>query len=114
MDLATIRGAPASVWIYRCRGPPDLPGGIMDLYQGRADFEAKWNGAVTWDGTESLRVTDETALRGTATDELAYNAVFNKDPATVEVARALIRGAAAALEVRTASIKRLYDARGRG
>src|SRR5690242_3831715 len=86
----------------------------MDLYQGRADLEAKWNGAVTWDGAESFRVTDETALRGAATDELAYNAVFNKDPATVEAARALIRRAAAALGVRTASIKRLYDARGRG
>jgi fructose/tagatose bisphosphate aldolase len=86
----------------------------MDLYQGRADLEAKWNGAVTRDGTGSLRVRDENALRGAATDELVYNAVFNKDSATVEVARALIRGAAAALGVRTASIKRLYDARARG
>jgi len=86
----------------------------MDLYQGRADLEAKWNGAVRRDGTGSLRVRDENALRGAATDELAYNAVFNKDPATLEVARALIRGAAAALGVRTASIKALYDARGRG
>src|SRR2546425_582311 len=93
---------------------PDLLGGIMDLYQGCADLEARWNGAVTWDGTESLRVTDATPLRGAAIDELAYNAVFNKDPATVKVARSLIRGAAAALGVRTASIKPLYDARGRG
>jgi fructose/tagatose bisphosphate aldolase len=86
----------------------------MDLYQGRTELAAKWNGAVKWDGTGSLRVTNETALRGAATDELVYNAVFNKDPATVAVARSLIRGAAAALGVRTESIKKLYDARGRG
>ena len=27
----------------------------MDLYQGRADLETKWNGVVRWDGRESLR-----------------------------------------------------------
>jgi len=86
----------------------------MDLYQGSADLEAKWNGAVRWDGKGSLDVTDQTKLRAAAIDELAYNSVFNEDPATVEVARSLIRGAAAALGVKTASIKRLYDARGRG
>ncbi len=85
----------------------------MDLYQGRAALTAKWDAAVKWDETGSLRVIDESALHGAGVDELAYNAVFNEDPATVEGARSLIRGAAAALGVRTESIKKLYDARGR-
>lgn len=85
----------------------------MKLYQGRAALTAEWARAVEWDETGSLRVTDECALHGADVDELAYNAVFNQDPATVAGARSLISGAAAALGVRTESIKKLYDARGR-
>jgi fructose/tagatose bisphosphate aldolase len=60
------------------------------------------------------RPPDLRALRGALIDRLAATAVFGGTPETKDLARALIRQAAAAAGVRSASIHPLYMAMGRG
>ncbi|MBI5886623.1 MAG: class II fructose-bisphosphate aldolase [Deltaproteobacteria bacterium] len=61
-----------------------------------------------------VKVVDPGALRATGIDSLIYNAAFNADATVREEARRLIKAAAGALGVRSASIQGLYEAMGRG
>lgn len=67
-------------------------------------------GSVTEKGRE---VKDAARLREFV-DRLVYNAVLNPDAEIKDEARTVIRGAALALGIRSASIQGLYEAMGRG
>ena len=74
---------------------------------------ARLGQAARIDG-DRLAVTDEAALRGELMDELAFEAVFNADPAMRDACRWVIWSASQALGCPSASIHELYLARGRG
>ena len=65
------------------------------------------------DGND-IRILDEAKLRDKLIDDLIYTVVFSPDPATGAAASFLIRRAAAALGIMSASIQPLYEAIGRG
>jgi fructose/tagatose bisphosphate aldolase len=71
-------------------------------YRNVAELRSKWSAA------------ESQVFAGPAMDELVYNAVLNRDRATLSEARALIAAAARASGVHAASILPLYQARGRG
>lgn len=61
----------------------------------------------------NVTVHDEKNLREAA-DWLVYNAVFNSDKEIKANCRWIVKAAALALDIRSASIQRLYEAMGRG
>ncbi len=61
-----------------------------------------------------VKVTHEAATRGALLDRLLFNAIFNEDTEISGKARWLIKTIAYELGVRSASIRGLYDAMGRG
>lgn len=77
------------------------------------DLRARLAGVVTITDA-GLAVDDEAALRGELMDGLAFEAVFNPDPALRDAVRWVIWSASQALGCGSASIHELYKARGRG
>jgi len=84
----------------------------MELFKTTVELNDYLSGVVS-EGS-SLEVLDAGALRESKMDSLAYNAVFNGDEVIKADTRRIIKGAAAALGIRPASIQGLYEAMGRG
>ena len=61
-----------------------------------------------------LKIVDRAALRDGCLDRLTATAIFARDAALRDAARWVIRAAAAACGIHSASIQDLYAARGRG
>lgn len=77
------------------------------------DLRARLAGVATI-SEAGLTIHDEAVLRGELMDELAFEAVFNPDPALRDAVRWVIWSASQALGCGSASIHELYRARGRG
>lgn len=76
------------------------------------DIAKAWEGILeVADG--DVRVLNEKELRDFLVDTLIFTAVFSSDTASAEVARWVIRRAAAALGIISTSIQLLYEATGR-
>ena len=63
---------------------------------------------------DRVAIDDEARFRSQAIRDLVWSATFSAEPAVVECARWLIWEASQALDVRSASIHELYEARARG
>lgn len=83
------------------------------IYEKKDQLKKGYARILKLDGSD-VRILDETKLKSELIDDLIYTAVFSPDQATREAACWLIRRAAAAMGIMSASIQPLYEAMGRG
>ncbi|MBE3140904.1 MAG: class II fructose-bisphosphate aldolase, partial [Thermoplasmata archaeon] len=83
------------------------------IYENKNQLKKAYARILKLDGSD-VRILDEAKLKRELIDDLIYTAVFSPDQATREAACWLIRRAAAALGIMSASIQPLYEAMGRG
>ncbi len=83
------------------------------ICENMEQLRAAWQGILAVD-EKGVQVLDESRLRNELIDTLIFTAVFGTPEETVLAARWLIRRAAAALGILSASIQPLYEAMGRG
>ena len=83
------------------------------IYENKNQLKKAYARILKLDGSD-VRILDEAKLKSELIDDLIYTAVFSPDQATREAACWLIRRAAAALGIMSASIQLLYEAMGRG
>jgi len=82
------------------------------IYENKTQLQKGCEQILEVDGTD-IRILDEAKLKNTLIDDLIYTAVFSPDPAIQAAAAWLIRRAAAALGIMSASIQSLYEAMGK-
>ncbi len=83
------------------------------LFANKEDLNTHLKGIVCF-SESGVKVEDPTALRNSAIDGLAYNAVLNPSQEIRGLARFIIRCSALELGIVLSSIQGLYEARGRG
>ncbi|VAV84082.1 FIG01164266: hypothetical protein [hydrothermal vent metagenome] len=83
------------------------------LFKSVEDLKAAVGDVVCNEGGV-CKIADVEALRGEVIERLAFNAGVNKDEEIRELARCIIKSAAAALGIYSASIQGLYEAMGKG
>ena len=83
------------------------------IYENKNQLKKGYARILKLDGSD-VRILDEAKLKSELIDDLIYTAVFSPDQATREAACWLIRRAAAAMGIMSASIQPLYEAMGRG
>ena len=83
------------------------------IYENKNQLKKGYARILELDGSD-IRILDEKKLKDKLIDDLIYTVVFSPDPATQSAAGWLIRRAAAALGIMSASIQPLYEAMGRG
>ncbi len=83
------------------------------MYTSINEMQQALVGVLRHDGNTIL-VTDEDTLRETIIDRLVFTAVFAADPAVKTQARSVIRHIAAALGIRSSSLRQYYLAIGAG
>lgn len=77
------------------------------------ELQGSFEGVLSFEG-DAVKVADEGAFRGEAVDALIYNAVFSEVDDVKDEARRIIREAAKALGIYSASIQGLYEIMGKG
>ena len=77
------------------------------------ELRGSFEGVLSFEG-EAVEVKDEGAFRGDAIDALIYSAVFSEVDDVKDEARRIIRAAAKALGIYSASIQGLYEIMGKG
>jgi fructose/tagatose bisphosphate aldolase len=82
------------------------------IYENKDQLKKGYARILKLDGSD-VRILDEAKLKSELIDDLIYTAVFSPDQATREAACWLIRRAAAAMGIMSASIQPLYEAMGR-
>ncbi len=82
------------------------------IYENKEQLRKACEGILACEG-DDVRVLDETRFQEKLIDDLIYTVVFSPDAAIKEASGWLIRRAAAALGVMSASIQSLYEAMGR-
>jgi fructose/tagatose bisphosphate aldolase len=82
------------------------------IYENKNQLKKGYARILKLDGSD-VRILDEAKLKSELIDDLIYTAVFSPDQATREAACWLIRRAAAAMGIMSASIQPLYEAMGR-
>jgi fructose/tagatose bisphosphate aldolase len=87
---------------------------VMVVYTSAKEMNEKLSGIVRLNADRTLTVTDPTRFRNEVVDGLVETAVFAEDEQVRNVARWLIWECGHALGVHSASIQKLYEARGRG
>ncbi len=83
------------------------------IFENKDQLKEKCAPVVKLDGRD-IHILDEAKLKNELIDDLIYTKVFSPDKATQEAACWLIRRAAHALGIVSASIQSLYEAMGRG
>lgn len=83
------------------------------IYENKDQLKKGYARILKSDGSD-VRILDEAKLKSELIDDLIYTAVFSPDQATREAACWLIRRAAVAMGIMSASIQPLYEAMGRG
>ncbi len=83
------------------------------IYENKNQLKKAYARILKLDGSD-VRILDKAKLKSELIDDLIYTAVFSPDQATREAACWLIRSAAAAMGIISASIQPLYEAMGRG
>ena len=83
------------------------------IYENKDQLKKGCERILELDGND-IRIFDEKKLQDELIDDLIYTVVFSPDPATQVAASWLIRRAASALGIMSASIQSLYEAMGRG
>ena len=83
------------------------------IYENKNQLKKGCARILEVDGSD-IRILNEEKLKDKLIDDLIYTLVFSPDPATQAAAGWLIRRAAAALGIMSASIQPLYEAMGRG
>ncbi|MBI3754768.1 MAG: aldolase, partial [Deltaproteobacteria bacterium] len=84
----------------------------MELKKSLSDIHDALKGIIKIE-KDKVVVQDANKLRNTA-DWLVYNAVFNSDKEIKANCRWIIKSAASAMGIQSASIQGLYEAMGRG
>lgn len=87
---------------------------IAISYESRQDLQRDLADVLSFEGERVVRVTDPVRMRQETADLLIHAAVFAPAEAVRAFARQVIRDAALLLNIRPASIQRLYEAMGRG
>lgn len=82
------------------------------IYENKIQLQKGYEGILEVDGND-VHVLDAGKLKEKLIDDLIYTAVFSPDPAIQIAAGWLIRRAAAALGIMSASIQSLYEAMGK-
>jgi fructose/tagatose bisphosphate aldolase len=82
------------------------------IYENKTQLQKGCEQILEVDGTD-IHILDEAKLKDKLIDDLIYTAVFSPDPAIQAAASWLIRRAAAALGIMSASIQSLYEAMGK-
>src|SRR4030065_51115 len=82
------------------------------IFENKDQLKKRCAQIIQTDGGD-VRILDEAKLKNELIDDLIYTAVFSPDKATQEAACWLIRRAAQALGIVSASIQLLYEAMGR-
>jgi fructose/tagatose bisphosphate aldolase len=83
------------------------------IYENKKQLKKGCARILELDGND-IRILDEEKLKDKLIDDLIYTVVFSPDPTMQAAAGWLIRRAAAALGIMSASIQPLYEAMGRG
>ncbi len=83
------------------------------IFENKNQLKDKCAPIIKLDGSD-IHILDEAKLKNELIDDLIYTAVFSPDQATQEAACWLIRRAAVALGIMSASIQSFYEAMGRG
>ncbi|MBN1474041.1 MAG: aldolase, partial [Syntrophaceae bacterium] len=82
------------------------------IFENKDQLKEKCAKIIEVDG-QDISILDESKLRKKLIDDLIYTKVFSADKAAQEAACWIIRRAASALGIYSASIQSLYEAMGR-